>query len=85
MTMSSVFLLLLCASTTLATGSTAFRLQLHHVDAKANTTMAERLSCAVVRTHRRLASSSDVSKTIKSDGRWDYIVEYAIGDPPQAV
>jgi hypothetical protein len=63
-------LLLLCASTTLAIGSSGFRLQLHHVDA--NATM--------------LPSSRGITAPIlEAQDGWEYIAEFDIGSPPQRV
>ncbi|KAF7086253.1 hypothetical protein CFC21_089566 [Triticum aestivum] len=84
MRISSTFLLLLCASTTLATG-TGVRIQLKHVDADANITTAERLRRAGVRLQRRLELLSGVAVPFTSRGVGDYIAEFSIGDPPQAV
>ncbi|OEL31705.1 Aspartic proteinase nepenthesin-1 [Dichanthelium oligosanthes] len=76
-----LWLALLCASLTF-TASAAIHLELIHVDAKENRTVAERMRRATERTRRRLASMVDVTAPV----HWvetQYIAEYLIGDPPQ--
>ncbi|KAL6623560.1 hypothetical protein ACP70R_033439 [Stipagrostis hirtigluma subsp. patula] len=76
-----LLLALLCASLTFAAGA-GIHLELTHVDARDNCSVAERMRRAAERTHRRLASMGGVAAPI----RWvetQYIAEYLIGDPPQ--
>ena len=51
-----LWLALLCASLTFTAACAGIRLELIHVDARANRTVAERMRRATERTHRRLAS-----------------------------
>ncbi|KAG2621509.1 aspartic proteinase nepenthesin-1-like [Panicum virgatum] len=77
-----LWLALLCASLTFTATCAGIRLELIHVDARANRTVAERMRRATERTHRRLASMGEVTAPV----RWvetQYIAEYLIGDPPQ--
>ncbi|XP_047047682.1 aspartic proteinase nepenthesin-1-like [Lolium rigidum] len=80
MTRPEVFLVVL-SLWTLATCAGGLRLELRHVDAKANITMAERIRRADERTHRRVASVLAVAPVYW--GGTQYVAEYSIGDPPQ--
>ncbi|OEL31709.1 Aspartic proteinase nepenthesin-1 [Dichanthelium oligosanthes] len=65
-----------------ACGAAGIRLELTHVDAKANLTVEERMRRAMARTQHRLVASMDGTAPI----HWatsQYIAEYRIGDPPQ--
>ncbi|XP_004964041.2 aspartic proteinase nepenthesin-1 [Setaria italica] len=77
-----IWLALLCASLTFTTCA-GIRLELIHVDAKENRTIAERMRRATERTHRRLASMGGVTAPVHWAGSTQYIAEYLIGDPPQ--
>jgi hypothetical protein len=82
MTRPLFLVVLSCVSLwTLATCAGGLRLELRHVDAKANITMAERIRRAGERTHRRVASVFAVAPVYW--GGTEYVAEYSIGDPPQ--
>ncbi|KAF8667566.1 hypothetical protein HU200_052768 [Digitaria exilis] len=79
-----LWLAVLCASSLTFTASAGLRLELIHVDAKANRTVSERMRLATARTHRRLASMS--GGVVTAPIHWSesqYIAEYLIGVPPQ--
>ncbi|XP_051229107.1 aspartic proteinase nepenthesin-1-like [Lolium perenne] len=77
MTTSSIFLLLLCATTSLATCCSCFRIELNHVDSKANLTAAEHFRRAGSRAQLRLESLVVTAPLTLGDG--DYIAQFTIG------